>query len=330
MNRAEDWAGLTDTGDGTGAGASDPEPSRAGRTRRTPRASSGSKGGPTAAPRARKRADKSPSALTPDAEAWLATAGPPPDWAKDIVAAHSEPAARDSGRQGNGVSGGPDRTAGPAHEEPFESSSPAPVPTTDEDPGDYLDSGAEEPPRPRRKRSQGGKRRPGREAESGSRPDEEARAIVLRQLTGSAKSRQQLADKLSEREIPEDVAEQVLDRFEELGLVNDREFALMWVRSRAETRRLAASALRRELVQKGIEADIIAEALEQVSEDDERRAARELVDKKLRSQRSTDLEDREQRDKVVRRLVSMLARKGYGGGIAFGVVNDAVREARGH
>ncbi|MCO1339984.1 RecX family transcriptional regulator [Kocuria polaris] len=152
--------------------------------------------------------------------------------------------------------------------------------------------------------------------------------MILRQLTGSAKSRQQLADKLAEREIPDDVAGQVLDRFEELGLINDREFALMWVRSRAGTRRLAASALRRELIQKGIDDEFIGEALEQVTEDDERRAARELVDKKLRNQSSADLNDRIQRDKVIRRLVSMLARKGYGGGIAFGVVNEAIREAR--
>ena len=57
-----------------------------------------------------------------------------------------------------------------------------------------------------------------------------ARAIVLRQLTASPKSRLQLERKLAERNVPEDVAAAVLDRFEEVRLVDDAEFADMWVR----------------------------------------------------------------------------------------------------
>ena len=54
-----------------------------------------------------------------------------------------------------------------------------------------------------------------------------ARDIVLRQLTHSPKSRLQLRQKLIEREIPEDVADSVLDRFEEVKLIDDAEFAQM-------------------------------------------------------------------------------------------------------
>ncbi|WP_102158129.1 RecX family transcriptional regulator [Zhihengliuella halotolerans] len=321
VNRADDWAGLTDAGDGTGAAASRGKSSRDG-SRRKPRAASGARRGTDAAPPQRRRSGDTPSALTPDAEAWLASAGPPPDWAQDIVAAAPGPVASEDRPR----SSGPERASTRAAV-PFEADAATPETVPDEDPGEYLESGADESSG-RRKRPSGRKRKEPREAGPPAHPEEEARAIILRQLTGSAKSRQQLADKLAEREIPDAVAGQVLDRFEELGLINDREFALMWVRSRAGTRRLAASALRRELVQKGIDDEFIVEALEQVTEDDERRAARELVDKKLRSQGSADLNDRLQRDKVIRRLVSMLARKGYGGGVAFGVVNEAIREAR--
>ncbi|MDF2499007.1 regulatory protein RecX [Arthrobacter koreensis] len=153
-------------------------------------------------------------------------------------------------------------------------------------------------------------------------PHSVARAIILRQLTSSAKSRQQLADKLAERDVPEDVANAVLDRFEEVQLIDDAEFARMWVRSRSQTRSLARSAIRRELAGKGIDPELAEEALEQISADDEVEAAKDLVGRKLR--RAAVPADPQERDKLVRRLVSMLARKGYSPSLGFSVVNDAL------
>lgn len=167
------------------------------------------------------------------------------------------------------------------------------------------------------------------EAELDAEPDPAsvARAIVLRQLTSSPKSRLQLARKLAERNVPEDVAEAVLDRFEEVRLVDDAEFADMWVRSRSQTRKLAKGALRRELADKGIEADIAARALEQLSDEAEESAARQLVERKLKG--SVDLSDRAERDKVTRRLASMLARKGYQPSQAFRIVGEVLDAAAG-
>jgi regulatory protein len=147
-----------------------------------------------------------------------------------------------------------------------------------------------------------------------------ARAIVLRQLTSSAKSRLQLARKLAERNIPEDVAEAVLDRFQEVRLIDDAEFADMWVRSRSQSRKLAKGALRRELADKGIDPDTAAAALEQLSDADEEVSARLLVERKLRA--GADLSDRAERDKTTRRLASMLARKGYQPSQAFRIVAE--------
>jgi regulatory protein len=152
-----------------------------------------------------------------------------------------------------------------------------------------------------------------------------ARASVLRQLTSSAKSRLQLARKLAERNIPEDVAEAVLDRFEEVRLVDDAEFADMWVRGRSQSRKLAKGALRRELADKGIDAEVAAVALEQLSDEDEEAAARELVERKLRG--ANGLDDRELRDKTTRRLASMLARKGYQPSQAFRIVGEVLDAA---
>ncbi|MDQ0821889.1 regulatory protein [Arthrobacter sp. V4I6] len=195
--------------------------------------------------------------------------------------------------------------------------SPDPAPGFDED-------GAPAPARPgadgRRRRSG-----PSPEQDPDADPAAVARAIVLRQLTSSPKSRLQLARKLAERNVPEDVAEAVLDRFEEVRLVDDAEFADMWVRGRSQSRKLAKGALRRELADKGIDPEVAAVALEQLSDEDEEAAARELVERKLRG--ATGLGDRELRDKATRRLASMLARKGYQPSQAFRIVGEVLDAA---
>lgn len=149
-----------------------------------------------------------------------------------------------------------------------------------------------------------------------------AQTIVYRQLTASAKSRLQLARKLAERNIPEHVAEAVLDKFQAAGLIDDAEFAAMWVRSRAQSRSLARGALRRELADKGIDREAADAALAQVSDSDEEEAARTLVYRKLRP--GTELHDRNLRDKAARRLAAMLVRKGYQPSQAFRIVTQVL------
>lgn len=153
-------------------------------------------------------------------------------------------------------------------------------------------------------------------------PAERARAICLRQLTGTPRTRKQLADALAKRDIPDDVAEEVLSRFEEVGLINDAQFADAWVESRHHGRGLARRALANELRTKGVDTAVIDEAVAQLDSDQELEMARELVARKLRSTRGLD------RDKRLRRLAGMLARKGYHQGLALRVVREAL-EAEG-
>lgn len=144
------------------------------------------------------------------------------------------------------------------------------------------------------------------------------RAILLRQLTASSKSRSQLRKKLMEKEVPENIAEELLDRFEEIQLVDDESFAEAWVRSRARSKGLARSAIRRELRDKGIEGDMAETALEQLDDESEESTAKDLVVRKLRApSMAVD------KEKSVRRLVGMLARKGYSPSVAFRIVNEA-------
>ncbi len=147
-------------------------------------------------------------------------------------------------------------------------------------------------------------------------PESVARTILLDQLTGRARSRRELADKLAQRHVPEELASRLLDRFEEVGLVDDAAFAHSWVEGRHAARGLAPRALAQELRRKGVADDVAREALDQLGSDELEEAARSLVRKKLRSlERFDDVTK-------TRRLVGMLARKGYSPGLAYAVVKD--------
>lgn len=149
-------------------------------------------------------------------------------------------------------------------------------------------------------------------------PEVVARAVVLRQLTGSPKSRQQLEDALTRKGCPPDVATRVLDRFEQVGLVDDEAYARSFVRSKQAGRGLARRALSHELRAKGVSDDLARAVLDEVDPEDERARAHELVAKKLRSMHGLD------RARQTRRLSGMLARKGYGPEVARLVITEAL------
>jgi regulatory protein len=149
-------------------------------------------------------------------------------------------------------------------------------------------------------------------------PVEVARAICLRQLTAGPRSRAQLATALARRNVPADAAAVVLDRFTEVGLVDDAEFARAWVESRHLGRGLSRRALDHELHVKGVAPADRAAALETVDGESEAAAARRLVDRKLPSTRGLDPAVR------ARRLAGMLARRGYPPGVALRVVRAAL------
>ncbi len=151
-------------------------------------------------------------------------------------------------------------------------------------------------------------------------PVEQARALCLRLLTGTPRTRKQLADAMRRREIPEEAAEHVLERFEDVGLIDDQAFANAWVESRHHGRGLARRALAQELRTRGVDAEAIGHAVGQLDAEQEEQTARALVDRKLRATRGLEKEKR------IRRLAGMLARKGYAEGLALRVVRRALEE----
>ncbi|OBJ74237.1 recombination regulator RecX [Mycobacterium sp. 1274756.6] len=154
---------------------------------------------------------------------------------------------------------------------------------------------------------------------STSEREEQARTLCLRLLTARARSRAELTAQLARRGYPEEVATRVLDRLAAAGLVDDAAFAEQWVRSRHRYAGRGRRALAAELRRKGIDEEVAAGALGEVDAAAERGRAEELVGKRLR---------RENLDgdplKIARRLVAMLARRGYHQTLAYDVVRTAI------
>ncbi|NMR19524.1 regulatory protein RecX [Cellulomonas fimi] len=170
----------------------------------------------------------------------------------------------------------------------------------------------------------GGSRRAGLEppAEGAAAVDREpdaesvARAIALRLLTGAPRSRAQLAEAMARKDVPDGVADAVLDRFTEVGLIDDAEYARILVRSRHADRGLSRRALSVELRRKGIEDELAAEALQTLDDEQEEATARDLARRRLA--RTVGLA----REVRMRRVVGMLGRKGYAPGLAVRIVRE--------
>lgn len=146
---------------------------------------------------------------------------------------------------------------------------------------------------------------------------EVAREICLRQLAVRPRTRAELAKALTRKEISEEVISEVLDRYDEVGIIDDAAFARAWVSSRHHGRGLSRRALASELRQRGVDAEVAGEALEAVDDVVEAETARALVDRRLRTASGAP-------DAIFRRLVAMLARKGYPAGVAIRAVKDAL------
>ncbi len=148
----------------------------------------------------------------------------------------------------------------------------------------------------------------------------EARAknICLRLLTGSPRSRADLASALARREIDPEVAERVLDRLQEVGLIDDAAYAAAFVRTKARDRGLARSALAGELRRHGVQAEVAGAALAEVGDDAELGRAQLLLDKRIDAAMEAGYEA------ARRRLVGLLARRGYTPAVAVRAVDDAI------
>lgn len=151
-------------------------------------------------------------------------------------------------------------------------------------------------------------------------PYTRAKTIVYNQLAYSAKTRGQLRKKLQAEGFEAELIEPLLDKFEAAKLIDDAEYAQTFVAQKSRTKKLSRAALRRELAERGVRGEEAENALAQRTDEQEREDAAELVRKKLRP--GMDLSDRAEKDKITRRLLGMLARRGYSSSVSMSVIRE--------
>lgn len=149
------------------------------------------------------------------------------------------------------------------------------------------------------------------------------RALLL--LDQRARSRHELQERLVSLDFDIRVIADVLDELEQSRLVNDHDFAMEWVRQRHELRGKSRSVLDQELQRKGISPEHRAAALEQVDDDAEYDCARELAAKKTR-QITKPPADYAEQEKYLRRIVGVLARRGFASGMSFAIAKEALEQ----
>ena len=147
-----------------------------------------------------------------------------------------------------------------------------------------------------------------------------AKQVLLRRLSHAPRTRKELAKDLKDKDISDDVANVALDRFEEVGLINDQALASNYVSSQHERKGLGKNALRQQLRAKGISDDMALEAISQISDDQEFQAAFALACKKIRSLQKDDAKTQ------LRKIVGVLARKGYSSNLAFRVAKEVITD----
>ena len=147
-----------------------------------------------------------------------------------------------------------------------------------------------------------------------------AKQVLLRRLSHAPRTRKELAKDLKDKDISDEVANVALDRFEEVGLINDQALASNYVSSQHERKGLGKNALRQQLRAKGVSDDVALEAISQISDDQEFQAAFALACKKIRSLQKDDAKTQ------LRKIVGVLARKGYSSNLAFRIAKEVITD----
>lgn len=129
--------------------------------------------------------------------------------------------------------------------------------------------------------------------------------IVYRQLAMAERATGQLRATLSRREVPSDIAENVISKFITAGLVDDARYAQMYVRTTFSGKTTSRRKLSMELSKRGLTSEVIESALEQISEADEFDAAYEFALKKIKTLSQYP------RDTIYRRVYGAMGRRGF-------------------
>lgn len=134
---------------------------------------------------------------------------------------------------------------------------------------------------------------------------------ALNYLSYRSRSEREVSDNLRKHKFPNDLIQDVIDRLRRNQLVDDHDFARIWVENRSDFRPRGRRALSVELHRKGIQKDIIDEVLQDLDEDE---LAFQAAIKQSRKYQGLDWEG------FRKKMVAFLARRGFSYGVAVPIV----------
>ena len=132
-----------------------------------------------------------------------------------------------------------------------------------------------------------------------------ARESALRLISYRDRTRSEIRKRLIGNDYPEDIADEVIDKLSQAGLIDDEKFSRDWVKARTASKPMGRTRLTWELRSKGVEATMVEEALEDLDEDAEHALALELAARKAEKMDRGD-------PSFKNRLSSFLRRRGFG------------------
>ena len=150
--------------------------------------------------------------------------------------------------------------------------------------------------------------------------EEDVRQALLKLIERSGKSSGQLRASLLEKEFPVQLVDQMIERFIEVGLIDDFALARDFTELAVSRKAKAKSVIARELRAKYFPQDAIDAALAEIDSDAELEAAKNLAETRYRQLLKLEPEVR------TRRLSSFLMRKGYSSGVVWAAVRHASGE----
>jgi len=140
---------------------------------------------------------------------------------------------------------------------------------------------------------------------------------AMRLLSVRGRSRREIDDALRGMNVGDAVRRGILAELEELGLVDDARFAREFVEVKKDVRRLGPHRLRADLKKLGVGRDDLEGALASFGSDEQERVARSLAERAVGAARVDE--------KVVRRVVGMLTRKGFDYAVVNRIASELVR-----
>ncbi len=147
---------------------------------------------------------------------------------------------------------------------------------------------------------------------------------ALRLLGMRARSVAEIRERLARRDFDEAEIENVIVRLQAHRVLDDREFAQEWVRSRRGNR--GAAALRQELARKGIDRELVDEVLDGLGGSQQLDEATVLAAKRIAAASPALLGDPDGRRKLEQRALAALARRGFDSETARDAVARAVAD----